>query len=165
MRIAFVGYMGSGKSTIGKLLAAHLRLPFVDLDNVIEQQEQLSIADLFKMKGEDYFRACESKTLRALLIDTPAFVLATGGGTPCFFDNMKLLNEQSITIYLDCDATAIHARITSSEQTRPLFSSDINELQQHLLSRIPFYSMARYAISNNSTAEETCASILEKLDS
>ena len=164
MRIALVGYMGSGKSTIGKLLAAHLRLPFFDLDNLIEQQEQLSIADLFKMKGEDYFRACESKTLRTLLIDTPAFVLATGGGTPCFFDNMKLLNEQSTTIYLDCDATVIQERITSSVQNRPLFSSDMNELQQHLSSRIPFYSMAHYAISNNSSAADACTSILEKLE-
>ena len=164
MRIALVGYMGSGKSTIGKLLAAHLRLPFVDLDSAIEQQEQLSIADLFRMKGEDYFRSCEANVLRALLSDTPAFVMATGGGTPCFFDNMKLLNEQSSTIYLNCDATAIHERIASSQQKRPLFSSDIEELQQHLSSRIPFYSMARYAVSNNSTAEETCVSILEKLE-
>ena len=164
MRIALVGYMGSGKSTIGKLLAAHLRLPFVDLDSAIEQQEQLSIADLFRMKGEDYFRSCEANVLRALLSDTPAFVMATGGGTPCFFDNIKLLNEQRSTIYLNCDATAIHERIASSQQKRPLFSSDIEELQQHLSSRIPFYSMARYAVSNNSTAEETCVSILEKLE-
>ncbi len=164
MRIALVGYMGSGKSTIGKLLAAHLRLPFVDLDNLIEQQEQLLIADLFKMKGEDYFRSCEAKALRALLTDTPAFVLATGGGTPCFFDNMKLLNEQSSTIYLDCAPTVIQARITSSEQNRPLFSSDIKELQQHLSSRILFYSMAHYAISNNSSAADACSSILEKLE-
>lgn len=164
MRIALVGYMGSGKSTIGKLLAAHLRLPFVDLDRAIEQQEQLSIADLFKVKGEDYFRSCEAKVLRTLLTDTPAFVLATGGGTPCFFDNMKLLNEQSSTFYLNCDATAIHERIPSSVHTRPLFSSDIKELQQHLSSRIPFYSMARHTISNNSSAADACTAILEKLD-
>ena len=164
MRIALVGYMGSGKSTVGKLLAAHLRLPFADLDSLIAQQEQLSIADLFKVKGEDYFRSCEANLLRALLSDTPAFVIATGGGTPCFFDNMKLLNEQSSTFFLDCDATVIHERITSSEQNRPLFSSDLNELQLHLSSRIPFYSMAHYAISNNSSAADACTSILEKLE-
>ena len=163
MRIALVGYMGSGKSTIGKLLAAHLRLPFIDLDSAIEQQEQMSIADLFKMKGEDYFRSCEEKVLRALMTDSPAFVVATGGCTPCFFDNMKLLNEQSNTFYLDCDASIIHERIASAKQDRPLFSSDIKKLQQHLSSRIPFYSMARYAISNNASAADACASILEKL--
>ena len=163
MRIALVGYMGSGKSTVGKLLAAHLRLPFVDLDNVIAQQEQMSIADIFKMKGEDYFRSCESNVLRTLLTDTPAFVLATGGGTPCFLENMKLLNEQSSTIYLNCDASIIHERIASATQDRPLFSSDIKELQQHISSRILFYSMARYTVSNNSSAAEACTSILEKL--
>jgi shikimate kinase len=163
VRIALLGYMGSGKTTVGTLLAEHLRLPFVDLDNVIEQQEQLSIADLFKMKGEDYFRSCEAKAVRALLTDSTAFVLATGGGTPCFFDNMKLLNEQSSTIYLDCDASIIHQRIASSESARPLFLSDINELQQHLSSRISFYSMAHYTISNNSSAVDACNSILEKI--
>jgi shikimate kinase len=155
--------MGSGKSTVGKLLATHLHLPFIDLDSAIEQKEQMPIADLFKLKGEDYFRSCEAKAVRAVLTDTTAFVLATGGGTPCFFDNMKLLNEQSSTFYLDCDATTIYERIASSVQARPLFLSDINELKQHLSSRIPFYSMAHYTISNDSSAADTCNSILEKI--
>ena len=83
MRIALVGYMGSGKTTVGKLLAHTLGFRFVDLDEWIERSEGCSIRELFETKGEAYFRLCESRALQEQLITDDSVVLATGGGTPC----------------------------------------------------------------------------------
>ena len=92
MRIALVGYMGSGKSTVGKLLSERMSIPFIDLDKVIETREGKTIAALFGEKGETYFRQLESNALIEILSQNTPFILATGGGTPCFLDHMHLLN-------------------------------------------------------------------------
>ena len=163
MRIALLGYMGSGKTTVGTLLAEKLHLPFIDLDRIIEKREQQSIADIFNTKGEAYFRLCEAQELSTIIKEASAFVLATGGGTPCFHDNMNLLNEHCTTFFLNCSAEEIRNRVTSSTENRPLFNSDLTSLQEHLSSRIPTYTKAHYTIDNFSSAEATCASILKVL--
>ena len=92
MRIFIIGYMGAGKSTVGKKLAKKLRLTFIDLDEQVEKESGMSPFELFEKSGEDAFRIKEQETLHKIF-KQDNFVLSTGGGTPCFFDNMKLMNE------------------------------------------------------------------------
>src|SRR5690554_5346297 len=98
-RYFLVGYMGSGKTTLGKKLATSLSLSFVDLDLYIESKYFKTIAQLFEEKGEDEFRVIEKNSLREVC-EFENVVISTGGGTPCFFDNMQLMNEKGNTIYL-----------------------------------------------------------------
>ena len=102
MIVVLLGYMGSGKSTIGRTLAKKLEFKFLDLDEYIEQNEKVSVAELFNSKGEIYFRSIEAKAVKQLCNDSDSLVLALGGGTPCFGDTMSFLNEHSnvMTVYL-----------------------------------------------------------------
>ena len=98
MKIVLLGYMASGKSSIGKKLAKILNVPFVDLDDLISEKEKLSIPEIFKTKGEIYFRKKEIENLENFF-QKDKFVLAVGGGTPCYGNNMDLINDNSISIY------------------------------------------------------------------
>ena len=147
MRIALVGYMGSGKSTVGRLLAEQMNLPFIDLDNRIESHEQMSIADVFRKKGEPYFRKLESELLKEILNLEDEFILATGGGTPCFFNHMDLLNERSTTVYLRCSSPVIEARLTDSHEDRPLFSTQPGSVERHMKERTNTYDQARIIVN------------------
>ena len=147
MRIALVGYMGSGKSTVGKLLSERMSIPFIDLDEVIEKREGKTIAALFEEKGEAHFRQLESDTLREILTQNTPFILATGGGTPCFLDHMRQLNERCHTVYLRCSVPIIQMRIAHAAETRPLFSQHIGEIEKHLLEREMTYSQAHFIVN------------------
>ena len=147
MRIALVGYMGSGKSTIAKLLSERMSIPFIDLDELIEKREGKTIAALFSEKGEAYFRQLESDALREILAQNRPFILATGGGTPCFLDHMRQLNERCHTVYLRCSAQMIQMRIAHTAETRPLLYQNIGEIEKHLLEREMTYSQAHFIVS------------------
>jgi len=162
-RIVLIGYMGSGKSTVGKLLSERLQYSFVDLDSYIEEQEKMSISGIFQAKGEVYFRQCESIALQHVLGKNSEFVLATGGGTPCFYNHMKLLNEQCITFFLHCSADTIRNRICNDSHERPLLSFDFNAIEEHLAGRLSTYSMAHHTIYSESSIELIVDSILDKL--
>jgi shikimate kinase len=143
-----IGLPGSGKTTLGRQLAAHYGWPFLDLDVEIEKQAGRSIAALFAAKGEAGFRAVEAAVLRAALEQQPApFVLATGGGTPCFHDNMALLKQHGFTLWLDVPVDVIVARLPATESAkRPLLATtdgDIaRRLRETLAARIRFYEHA-----------------------
>jgi shikimate kinase len=92
-KIFLLGFMGSGKSTLGKKLANKLNVPFFDLDKIIEEQIGISIAEIFKTKGEEYFRTLETQVLKQLIYKQAKFVIATGGGAPCFNNNIELINK------------------------------------------------------------------------
>lgn len=115
--VYLVGFMGSGKSTLGKRLAAKLGYQFIDLDTYIEQKYMFSIAELFNKYGEAYFREIETKSLRE--IQGYACVLSTGGGTPCFADNMSWMKGQGKTIYLELSNEALYSRLVNSRHKRP----------------------------------------------
>jgi shikimate kinase len=163
VRIALVGYMGSGKTTIGKLLAKKIDAGFVDLDEWIECNEGISIQELFATKGENYFRLCESRALLEQLDNDTSIVLATGGGTPCFFDNMKILNEHFVTVYLKCTPPILRSRLSTSYE-RPLFSAHQELLEDHLQARDTFYSAALHTIDGDLSTDEICHRILEEMD-
>ena len=162
MRIALVGYMGSGKTTVGKLLAHTLGFRFVDLDEWIERSEGCSIRELFASKGEAYFRLCESLALQKQLTTDDSVVLATGGGTPCFSNNMNILNEHFTTVYLKSSPFMIRKRLTGSED-RPLFLALNERIEEHMQSREAFYATAAYTIEGDLSAKDVCDLLMEKM--
>jgi shikimate kinase len=147
LRIALIGYMGSGKTTVGRLLAGQMNLPFIDLDECIELQENISITEIFQNKGEAYFRKIESEILQRILNSEEKFVLATGGGTPCFFDQIDLLNKHCTTVYLQCTSAAIEKRLAQSPDNRPLLSNLSVTIHQHLNERLETYVQAKIIVN------------------
>ena len=138
--------MGSGKSTLGSKLARELKVPFIDSDEVIEQITKMDIPTIFKTQGEDVFRKMESMFLESL-INIPAFVLSTGGGMPCFNNNMDVLNELGNSIYLKNTSAGLAERLMKSKSTRPLIEGKSEEelirfIDDNLALREPFYSKA-----------------------
>lgn len=155
MKIVLLGYMGSGKSTIGKCLATHLCIPYVDLDYFIETNEGMSISDLFEQKGVLYFRSIEAKYLKVLIAKNGNTVIALGGGTPVYGDNMSFLkNTPGVsTIYLKWPIEVLTRRLWITKNKRPLISgiSSIEELEdfirKHLFERSFVYHQADRVIS------------------
>lgn len=149
-RIFLIGFMGSGKSTLGKELAQSLRYTFIETDKLIEEQEQMSISDIFKTKGEEYFRLIEQQLINHLqLVDH--CVIATGGGIPCHHNNIKILNQLGITIWLDVDESILIQRLRYETGDRPkLMDSGPLEKTIHdlLVSRTEFYRQAKFKIKN-----------------
>lgn len=153
-RIFLVGYMGSGKTAMGKLLAKQLGFAFVDLDNYIEGKFRRTIAQIFEQDGEDSFRAAEQKYLHEVA-EFDDIVVATGGGAPCFFDNMDYMNENGTTIYLKMDVDQLLQRLLASKSSvRPLISNKSPEelkvfVEENLKKRERFYGCAKYIISGS----------------
>ncbi len=147
MKIVLLGYMGSGKSTIGRLLAQKLEVPFVDLDAYIEEQEQATIKEIFASKGEIFFRKKEHQYLQEVL-QQEHFVLALGGGTPCYSQNMEMvLQHTSEVFYLKMSIPALSARLRNEKADRPLIKHLTHEelpefIGKHLFERSPFYTQA-----------------------
>lgn len=152
MKIFLMGLPGSGKSTLGKQLAQHLALPFTDLDKVIEQTSQRSIRIIFADEGEEAFRQLEQQALHYVIRQQEAFILATGGGTPCFYDNMEVMNQTGVTIYLDVPISTIIQRMQGKQiANRPLLRGmDIEALEQEFdakfAHRLPVYQQAQYTL-------------------
>lgn len=120
--VYIIGFMGSGKTTVGKRLAAGLRWKFIDLDERIESHLGMSIPEIFQQEGEEYFRKAESNVLREL--DTgPGTVISTGGGTPCSENNMKYMLETGLTIYLKLTPEQLSSRLSGSAGNRPLLNN------------------------------------------
>lgn len=152
LRIFLVGYMGSGKSAMGRLLAREKGLNFIDLDTYIEGKYHRTIAEIFAQEGEDAFRSKERDCLR----EVAAFenvVIATGGGAPCFFDNMELMNAAGETIYLKLTPEHLAKRLSTSKAgVRPLIKDKSGEeLLQHITTMLQkrecFYLQARHIIA------------------
>ena len=171
MEIVLMGYMGSGKSTIGKSISSRLQLTFIDLDNYIEQREDSSIKEIFKNKGEIYFRIKEAFYLKEILDTKTNYVLSLGGGTPCYGTNMDLIKESTaISYYLRANIPTLVARLQNGKENRPLIAT-LNDEQlleyigKHLFERAPFYEQAAIKINiNDVTIEEISEAILSKLN-
>lgn len=151
MRIYLIGYMGCGKSTLGKRLAKHLGLQFVDMDHYIEERNCKTIPQIFAEEGEAEFRNKERKALEELSEFTD-IVIATGGGAPCFFDNVGLMNQSGKTIYLNIHPNILAERLMSSKTERPLIKGKSKEelvdfIDETLKKRNEFYTQAKYQIT------------------
>ncbi|WP_420316698.1 shikimate kinase [Ekhidna sp.] len=142
-RIFLIGLPGAGKTTMGLDLAVHLGLQFVDLDQDIEKASKLKIKEIFEEKGEAHFRQLEKLLLEKVLDELDDFVMATGGGTPCFFNNMETMKRAGTIIYVDTPIDEIHQRL-NRDTTRPLMQS--NTLENLLEKRKEWYNQADYTI-------------------
>lgn len=157
--------MGVGKSTIGKMLAKDLSVPFVDLDRAIEIEYQKSISDLFS-KGEIFFRAAEREVLLRVLAGSDQIVLAVGGGTPCYYDNMNLLLEAGVVYYLRSTIPELVKRISANKDSRPLVANLANEslmeyVGKHLFERRQFYEKAHKVIDANQVSGDVVNEIFK----
>jgi len=144
--------MASGKSSVGKKLANNLNLPFVDLDDYIVEKYNTSIRLLMYDKGQDKFREIERDTLNELIDKYDDVVISTGGGTPCFFDNMKKMNAAGKTIYLEVDIPTLVDRLMHSKKDRPLIwgktREDLTVYAKELFERrLDYYNNAKYKVS------------------
>ncbi|HYG52554.1 MAG TPA: shikimate kinase [Flavobacteriales bacterium] len=119
--ICLLGFMGAGKSRWGKLLANRLKLAFVDLDNTIELKAGMPVPQIFMSHRETYFRKLETELLKELL-DQNDLVISLGGGTPCSDENIKMLKEKALTVYLKLNAGMLHSRLISNYKRRPLLA-------------------------------------------
>lgn len=167
-KIFLIGYMGSGKTTIGKHLAARLKLPFIDVDTFIENRFRKTIAQLFEERGEEQFRLIEQNIIKEL-VDFEDVVISTGGGLPCFFDNMELMNRSGQTVYLRTGNDELAARLNQCKQSRPLIKEKSPEeikrfVEENMTKRKPFYEQASVSIDVDIlTTEEDIARLVDKL--
>ena len=163
-RIFIVGYMGVGKTTVGKHLSKRLDLEFIDLDVYIQNKYHATIPQLFDTKGEDGFRKLE----RVALMEVAQFenvIVSTGGGTPCFFDNMQLMNQAGKTVYIQCDPEELAERLLASKTVRPIIAGKSREelipfIEEHLAEREPFYRQADIIVTTDRLITKNHVSLL-----
>lgn len=163
--------MGSGKSTLGNVLATQYKIPFVDLDEYIVEQEGMSIPTIFETKGAIYFRKAESKALLSLSEQSNDFVLSTGGGTPCYGTNMDvLLSMTPLVFYIKLSVPSLVKRLAGTQPTRPLIASiEDSELAEfvgkHLFERSEYYNKSHHIITaDGQTVDHTLSKIVDLID-
>lgn len=164
-KIFIVGFSGAGKSTVGRRLASRLGWQFYDTDNFIELKYHLSIPDFFEKYGENAFRICEKAALMELLQNEQA-VISTGGGTPCFFNNMEMMLQNGCVVYLKLAAQSLFTRLQQSHKERPLTTgkSDaqlMEYVETTLLAREPYYNKAHLIEKGENLSIQ---SLVEKLN-
>ncbi|AGC66889.1 shikimate kinase [Candidatus Uzinura diaspidicola str. ASNER] len=169
MYIILIGYMGSGKTTVGSLLSFSLVKKFYDLDDIIITWKNQDIHNIFVKNGENYFRKIETDVLQFLRSIKKKIVLSTGGGTPCFSNNIYFLNRLGITFYLHLSPEEIFKRIRYQKYKRPLISSLSDDkllyfIHKHISNRIKYYNKSIYKLEIvNRFPEEIAFSIHKKL--
>lgn len=166
MKVFLIGYMGAGKTTLGKALAGKLKVPFIDMDAVLEQREGKSISRLFEELGEDGFRKKERNALQASVFPEN-FVMATGGGAPCFYDNMDWMNREGLTVYLRAQPEEIARRLEDQRQQRPLLRTVKKEdlagfIGQRIAQREGFYMQAQIVLEGNDLTPQQLLDSLKK---
>ena len=154
MIISLIGYMGSGKSHVSKLLSSQLRLKLIDLDQHISFKTAMTIPEIFEKKGEIYFRKKEKEILEEILSSEKNAVLSVGGGTPVYYNNMETIIQNSESIYLRTSVNNLVDRVSKNKEKRPLLAripeQDLPEfIAKHLFERQIFYSQAKFTVSTD----------------
>lgn len=152
-RIVLIGYMGAGKTTVGRMLAKDMGLMFYDLDWYITSRMRCTVAQIFEESGEEGFRRIERNMLHEVA-EFENVVISCGGGTPCFFDNMDYLNLQAETVYLKATPEVLYAHLKMGKSVRPLLLNKTPEeveafVRQQLQQREPYYSKAKHVLDVN----------------
>ena len=163
--IFLVGFMGCGKTTLGRKLASRLGYEFMDLDHVLEAQAGMSIAEYFSSFGEDAFRKLESDVLKQTYYPEHA-VISTGGGLPCFFDNMQWINAHGRSLYIQLSPKTLADRLEHEKVTRPLLRDKHGEeliafIGEKLAEREPFYKQATFIANGLSLTAEKVEEMLK----
>lgn len=165
MRIYLIGFMGSGKTTVGKKLSIKLEYIFVDLDAILEKEAQMSIPEYFKIHGQDKFRQMEQK----VLIDTFKYenaVISCGGGTPCFFNNMDLINQNGFSVYIKLSVMSLFSRLKFAKTKRPLIANLVeNDLFEYIANELTiredYYKKASITVKGESINVESLVSLIQ----
>ncbi|BDW91426.1 MULTISPECIES: shikimate kinase [Flavobacteriaceae] len=169
MKLVLLGYMASGKSTVGRLLARHLDVKFIDLDEYIEAHQKKSIKNIFSEHGEIFFRKLEHQLLSEVLDKDESIILSTGGGTPCYGNNMEtILNKSDHSIYLNLGIPNLVERIVKGKDKRPLVKNiEDAELPEfvgkHLFERRPYYAKAKHILDCNGDDPDTTVNKIRSL--
>ncbi|WP_294272773.1 shikimate kinase [uncultured Chryseobacterium sp.] len=169
MIISLVGYMGSGKSHISKILSDKLSFGLIDLDKEISKRSKLTIPEIFEKKGEIYFRKLEREVLEEILATEENIILSLGGGTPVYYNNMEIINHNSKSIFLKASVATLSERLLKQKDKRPLIAriadDDLPEfIAKHLFERNEFYGKSQFSISTDARVPEDIVSeIIEKL--
>lgn len=169
MIISLVGYMGSGKSHISKILSEKLNFKLIDLDKEISKRNKLTIPEIFEKKGEIYFRKLEREALEEILASEGNVVLSLGGGTPAYYNNMEIINNSSKSVFLRASVGTLSGRLSKQKEKRPLIANISDDelpefIAKHLFERNVFYSKAQFhVITDNREPEEIITEIIEKL--
>lgn len=156
MKIFLIGFMGSGKTHWGRRLAAKLGMPFYDLDSLIIEKENKSVADIFAAKGEEFFRFLEKETLEAITDQQESFILSCGGGTPCFFNNIEFMKKHGKVIWLNTAVDVLRQRLQRERLSRPLIAEvSEDELQRYIVRKLSerrmYYQQADVTVSEENT--------------
>ena len=169
MKVFLIGFMGSGKTTIGEQLAAELDYRFIDLDAHIEAKHGKSIKALFEYHGEDHFRELENQALMEVSEVAGNIVVASGGGTSCFYNSIDYMNKVGITIYLRVEVAELLARLIDSKRDRPLlWGKTKEELNEYIIrvldERKKYYEQAKITVDMNSIKVSQLANTIRALD-
>jgi len=167
--IFIVGYMGSGKSTGGQRLARAMGYAFTDMDAALVEESGMSINELFVVAGEAGFREVERKLLHRLAQGRDAHVVATGGGTPCYADNMDFMLENGRVIQFKVELHSLLERLRARRKHRPLIADIADEnlegfIREHLAERAPFYNRAHISVDAEALDGERIASVIRMID-
>ncbi|WP_372752580.1 shikimate kinase [Labilibaculum sp.] len=167
MKVFLIGYMGCGKSRWGKIIANHYGFHFIDLDELIEEREQLSVPEIFEKFGESGFRQREKEALKAIP-KVENVIVATGGGAPCFHNNMSYMNEEGASLFIECSPELLRERITSSNTERPLVKNLSPEellqyISNHLNERLPFYEQSKYKLTSGDLEISDFTAVLDPI--
>lgn len=172
MIIVLIGYMASGKTSIGKKLADKLDYTFIDLDELIEERENASVTKVFKKRGEVYFRNQETRYLKEVLSMQGNIILSVGGGAPCYGNNMQeiLTATNTKSVYLKASIPTLAEKLMRKKAKRPLIAHIETEeamaefIGKHLFERSPYYSQAQYIVSiDHKTKDEVTEAVLSEL--
>ena len=169
MKIALIGYMGAGKSSVSQILSKKMKLDFIDLDHEIEKHSGYTITETIFNKGELYFRKLEREILEQVLTKDN-FVLSTGGGTPCYYDNMDFINANAASIYINVSISELYDRLEADKDARPLIAhlegDALKEfIAKHLFERRDFYERAIFSVkADGKSTEELTEEIRTILD-
>lgn len=158
-RIFLIGYMGAGKTTLGRALAAAIGVEFIDLDCYIEERFRKTVSQIFAEKGEEEFRSIERRMLHEVG-EFENVIISTGGGTPCFFDNVEYMNAQGTTVFLDVPLERLFIRLSIARSKRPLIKDKNDDelrtfIGEQLQKRLPHYSKALHTFRADKLEDRT----------
>ena len=162
IHIFLIGFMGSGKTSLGKQLAPRLKLNFLDTDLLIEEQEKSSIQEIFNLRGESHFRELENKLLQKICLLNKPTVFSTGGGMPIFNDNISHMKNNGVVVFLDVPIGMLHFRL-KNDAKRPLLTSQENLktfIESSLITRKPIYNQADLIVDASLNKSELMEKII-----